>query len=195
MRSLPSALTILGLLVSTPALAGGIGVIGGGGIHSDRAYYYTQELEQGIDTQQRPNYAWGMEAALGDKDDRTQGLMRVYVNTDLPVNDPDTGDIEDPIFPPASAEPAQQSGVMMLGVQWGVLGDPDGIQLVLNSLLGSGFATKNNLEYLQAELGAGVTYAVTDSLVLTGSVAGAARFRKHFSSTENVYLGVRFMFD
>ena len=185
-------------LASLPAHAGGLGVFGVGGIHETRAYYYRDDGLQGIDNQLRPNYGFGGELVLGDKDDRVQGLARFYMLADAPTNEPDTsGESSDYeyTYPAYADEGVTQNGLMMVGVQWSLLGDPSGLQLVLNSLGGSAFATPSNLEYVQLQIDVGGTYLISDRIQPFAFVSMAGRYRKRVSLTENVFVGVRYMFD
>ncbi|MEL6348958.1 MAG: hypothetical protein AAFV53_37990 [Myxococcota bacterium] len=190
-----AALTLM--FFTTPAFAGGIGLIGQGGVHSARAYYYSESGQQGIDNQIRPNFGGGMEVLLGDSSDRIQGIIRLYANLDAPLNDPETEGIsqDEAIFPAASEVGLRTDGVCTMGVQWGLLGDPDGTQLILTSLIGSAFITRDNLEYLVAEVGIGGTYTINNQLQFFGTLNVAGRYRKRVSHTEGAFVGVRYMFD
>lgn len=186
-----------GLLFAAPAYAGGVGLMATGGIHEGSAYYYSANGVQGIDTQNRPNTGFGAEILLGDKDDRINGLMRAYINMDWPLNEPTTVGItlEEATYPAAHLEPVRADGVITMGIQWGLFGDPTGLQLIGTTMFGSAFATPDNLEYFIAELGVGGTYTLNDQLQLTGSIVGATRYRKQLSLSEGVFVGVRYLFD
>lgn len=197
MRSLP-VLGIVGLFLgSSPAFAGGVGLVTTGGIHATRAYYYKLSGEQGIDQQIRPNGGIGLEGILGDRDERIQGLMRLYVLSDAPVTDPDIGDLsaDQVVYPAASEQGATTKGLMSVGVQFGVYGDPDGFQIVVDGLLGSCFITDDSLQFLQVDVGPGVTWNATQALQLYGTVAATGRYRKGLSMGGNAYVGVRYLFD
>jgi len=160
----------LGALWSTTALAGGVGVMGTGGFHEARAYYYRDDGVQGIDTQSRPNIGIGGEALLGAKDDKIIGIMRLYYLSDFPVNDPDLSAEEtnkyEFTYPAAADQGHHNVGVMTVGVQWGVWGDPGGF-----------------------------TYALSDQLQTYANVAFSARYRKRVYMGGNMYAGIRYMFD
>ncbi len=183
---------------SQPALAGGVGFIGTAGVHTARAYYYNDEGQQGIDLQARPNMGAGLEVVLGDRDDRIQGVVRLYSLTDWPLNDPDLSK-EDPsydyTFPPESSQPKKTTGALTAGVQWGLWGDPEGLEIVAHTLVGSGFLSKDNLEFLILEPGAGATWRMNDRVQLVGTAAWTVRYRKYYSNGANVYAGVRYLFD
>ena len=78
---------------------------------------------------------------------------------------------------------------------WGLLGDPSDKQLVLTSVVGSGFITTDNTEYVMLELGAGGTYNLTETLQANATLALTVRNRKHMSFGPNMYAGVRYLFD
>lgn len=193
----PLLLASVGLFVSSSASAGGLGLMLTGGTHSDTAYFYDAEGEQGTDRQNRPNGGIGAEVVLGNDDDKIHGVTRFYLNMDAPLADPDTGDVpkDEATFPPASEQGWSTVGVMLVGVQWSLLGDPKGKELVLHSLAGTGFATINSLEYLQVDVGPGYNMMLGDRLQLSASLAATARYRKGLSVGPNVYAGIRYIFD
>ena len=190
-----SLLVLAGLALPSSAWAGGIGLLSTGGLHQARAYYYDQAGNQGIDLQNRFNYGGGFIAVLGDKDDKIQGVMRLWFMQDQSLADPNTGNTTDAVFPPASSQPPRDLGMFTAGVEWGLLGDPDGLQLTLETHIGTAFATKDATEFLLVEVGPGVTWALADHFQLFGSVTEDMRYRKRPYLSENVYLGARYMFD
>jgi hypothetical protein len=199
---LRSSLALAGALACSPLLtsaahAGGLGFFGAGGLYSGKAYYYDVEGNQGVDSQLRPNTAAGFEAILGDGDDKVQGIMRLYASFDAPLKDPDVSGEGGGTFshPDYASLTTRTVGVMTVGVQWGILGDPRGFQFGVTSLIGSGFWTQDQLEYFIAEPGAFVTYGVTDQFQLMGNVSGQVRFRKQFAYGTDAYIGVRYLFD
>lgn len=194
MRTLPLIIAALALSSST-AHAGGLGLLATGGMHTERAYYYDTDGNQGIDSQVRPNGGFGGELLLGDKDDKVIGFGRFYLLSDTPTTEPDTQGISDAVYPDAHLQGAEHMGVMTVGIQWSLWGDPSGLQVVLNSLAGSGFVTVDNLEFLLVEVGGGGTYALNERLQVYGNLAGTTRYRKTFSFGGNAYAGVRYMFD
>ena len=205
MSHLPSraaCLALLGLiplgLHSPDAHAGAIGVMGTAGLHDARAYYYRDDGEQGVDVQSRPNVGGGLEILLGDKDDKIQGLGRMYLLSDWPVNDPDLSNEDqsyDYVYPPASEQGHHNAGVMAVGIQWGLFGDPSGFQLLLTTLGGAGFATIDNLEFAMFEVGIGGAYTIADRIQPYLEVAFQGRFRKRLYTSEDAYIGVRYLFD
>ena len=189
--------TVSSLAAPGTALAGGLGVIGTGGMHTANAYYYDESLDQGIDRQTRPNAGFGVEALLGARDDRIQGLMRVYVLSDSPVTTPDIGDLDpDTVqYPDEASAGWQNKGAATMGVQWTVWGDPTAFQLNVDSMIGACFATSNSLEFLMVDVGPGVTYMLGDKIQLSATLSATVRHRKGFSYGGNLYAGARFMFD
>ena len=185
-------------LIPLSASAGGVGIITSGGVHEARAPYYRDDGEQGIDVQQRPNAGYGAEGLLGDKDDKIQGVVRLYVLSDWPLNEPDVSN-EDQSYEytwPAHEDLGiRHQGAIMVGVQWGVLGDPGGLQLTATTLVGSGFATLDNLEFFMVEPGVGVTYMLNARVQANANVAVTGRYRKRVYLGANAYASIRYMFD
>lgn len=202
MRTLTrTAAAIFGLMgASAPAYAGGIGVIGSGGIQSAKAYYYNGEGEQGVDTQFRPSTSVGGEALLGDPDDKFIGVVRLYGTWNAPVQNPEvagacdgtTNDYVCPNYDDLTTDPV---GAMTVGVQWGLLGDPRGFEFGISAMLGSAFATPDNLEYFIGEPGAYVSYTMADQYQLYANVNASVRYRKTFNVGANSYVGFRYLFD
>lgn len=186
---------LAGLALPSTALAGGVGLLTNAGFHQARAYYYNAEGDQGVDVQQRFNYGVGGIAVLGDKDDRVQGIMRMYFMQDQPLAEPNVGDTADAIFPAEHEQDWSSYGVMTAGIQWGLFGDPTALQLTLETHAGSGFASADSLEFLLVEAGPGFTWNVVDNLQAYGSVSASMRYRKRFYLAENMNLGVRYLFD
>ena len=186
------------LLLPLTASAGGVGFFASGGVHEGRAPYYRDDGLQGIDIQYRPNNAIGFEGLLGDKDDKIQGVVRLFVLNDWPLNAPDVSN-ENPDYEytwPAHEDlEIRHQGAVMVGVQWGLIGDPSGFQLTATSLVGSGFATMDNLEFLMVEPGVGVTYAINSRIQANANVAATGRYRKRLYMGANAYAGIRYMFD
>jgi hypothetical protein len=197
MGILPLALGTL--LFSADAQAGGVGLLTTAGTHQIRTYYYRDDGEQGIDNQTRPNFGVGGEAILGDKDDRIQGMMRMYVMRDLPPTAPDLSNENTTdygfTFPAEHEKAPSDIGTLQVGVQWGMWGDPSTTQIVLNSLIGSGFATTDNLEFFLAEMGGGVTHVLNETMQAHASLALNTRFRKRVYMGVSGFAGVRYMFD
>ena len=185
-------LAVLG--TSTSALAGGIGLISTAGLHQERAYYYGGNV-QAFDSQSRPNYGVGLEGIIGDKDDKIQGILQMAWVKDSPASNPDTGGAKNVVHPDYDSVDARDIGVIGLGVQWGILGDPSGGQLVINSLVGSGFITTDNTEFVKVELGVGGTWNFTEAIQGMANVNGVMRARKRLSFGPSATLGIRYLFD
>ena len=82
-----------------------------------------------------------------------------------------------------------------IGVQWGFLGDPEGLQLNAVGAVGSGFLTTDRQEFFYAELGVGGSYNVNRAMQLYVSVNGNMQFRKSPNFGFQGYGGIRYMFD
>jgi hypothetical protein len=198
MRTTQSILaTMLLLLSATPtAHAGGLGLISQFGTHQERAYYYsTGSGEQAVDSQTRTNYGTGLEGLLGDRDDKIQGLLRMSWSADSAAKAPDTDGAANVEYPAVDKQGTRHVGTLALGIQWGVLGDPSEMQLVINSLIGSGFITVDNTEYMLLETGVGGTYNFTSEIQAVANLDLIARHRKRFTFGPAINLGIRYMFD
>jgi hypothetical protein len=196
-----AAIAVLGAFALTPttADAGGVGVTLGGGVHQDRAYYYNEEGEQGIDTQLPMNTGWGGELLLGDRDNRVLGIVRGYVSRDAPLKNPDPSALgEGPgeyVFPNVEKDGHTTRGAAAVGMQWGLWGDPNGFQMIATSLIGSQFWTNDNLETATFQAGVGVTYTANERYQFAASLDATSRFRKRFQWGGDVWLSARYMFD
>jgi hypothetical protein len=195
-----AASAVAGLaMLSTPAEAGGIGVLGTGGFRQVPAYFYDAERNQGIDWQSRPSYGLGIEGVLGDKDDRILGICRFYSLWDQPTLEPDLsdeeGDTSEYVFPPAHEQSAVTVGAATIGVQWGIFGDPTGLQFVASTMAGTAFLSSDSLEFFIFEPGVGVSWTTNDRIQVFGNANWQVRFRKNFSQGGNVVAGVRYLFD
>ena len=193
--TLRTALLGTALCASTVAYGGAIGLQTSAGLHQERAYYYSQSGEQGIDNQTRPNMGVGLEAMVGDKDEKVQGLLKISWVQDSPPNKPETDGVSNAIYPDAHLQGPSHVGVLGLGIQWGVLGDPAGTQMNITSVVGSGFLTTDNTEFVMIEAGVGGTHNLTETIQLTGTTAFTMRYRKGASFGPNAYLGIRYLFD
>lgn len=204
------SLLSLALMIPAPALAGGVGIIGTGGAHSDHLYYYSSEVqtietdagteEQTIYTQEpmysqvNPNFGGGLELILGDRDDKILGMFRVYYLQDTAQRA--AGLLAEPNDYTYNLRSIPRDlGVITGGLQWGLVGDPKGLQLNLLTNLGAGFFTDDFTEFVLAEVGVGGSYMVNRHLQLHADLSGGLRFRKGFYHTENFYLGARWLFD
>ena len=200
-RKLAAAAAVFGALalVPTTADAGGVGVTLSGGFHQDRAYYYNEDGDQGIDTQLPMNSGYGGELLLGDRDDRVIGIVRGYVARDAALKNPDPKalgeDSGDYTFPDVEAAGPTVRGAASVGIQWGIWGDPNGFQLIATSLIGSQFWTIDNLETAVFQAGVGATYTVNERYQFAATVDATSRFRKRFYWGSDVWVSARYMFD
>ena len=192
--ALISSLSLVAI-ASAPARAGGLGIVATGGMHTDRAYYYNAEGQQGIDNQTQPQAGIGIEGLLGDRDDKILGIMRVYWLRDSPPNTPDTQGVEDPTYPDYESLDPRDVGVAEIGIQWGLLGAPAGLQLTLTTLVGTGFITSDSTEFFLGDVGIGGTYGVAEAIQLYANVGMNIRHRKIVSYGPAAYAGVRYLFD
>jgi len=190
-----AALSALALSMSSAAQAGAVGTLVTTGFHQERAYFYSNYGDQHTEKQMRFNSGIGFEALVGDKDEKIQGILRFLWVSDAPPATPDTGDTAGAVHPDYDALKNSNAGVLGLGVQWGVLGDPSDKQVVISSVVGSGFITKDNTEYVLVEVGAGGTYNITETIQAHGNLALTMRNRKYISFGPNLYMGVRYLFD
>ena len=194
-KTLRNLLIVPAMVTGSVGYAGAIGLQTSAGLHQDRAYFYSQSGDQGLDNQTRPNYGIGLETLLGDKDEKVQGVLKLSLVQDAPLKEPDTGDTDNALFPAAHEEGARSVGVLGLGIQWGVLGDPSGTQMTVTSVVGSGFLTTDNTEFVLLEAGVGGTHSLTETLQLAGTLAATMRYRKGASFGPSAYIGVRYLFD
>ncbi len=198
-HSLRIVLGALALTLAPEAHAGALGLMVTSGLHQERTYYYDvrDTSKGGVDSQLRPNSGFGLEAIVGDKDEKVQGILRMGMLTDSPPLEPDTGGLDErfAVYPPAHEQDARQVGTLGLGVQWGLLGDPTGSQLTISSIVGTGFITTDNTEFLMVEGGVGGTHNLTSSLQASANIMATMRYRKRASFGPNVYAGLRYLFD
>ncbi len=213
-----SLFAALVLLSSAPTHAGGVGLVGLAASHTEKVYFYDEDGAQYSDIQLRPTTGFGLEALLGDRDDRLIGLMKFYYVTDFQAKaeNVQTGNVQDPTIPldpPASngwcpmwRTPETASwcspdftfrsiGVFTAGLQWGLYGDPTGLQINLVTSLGTGAITPDSTEFLLVEIGPGIHYVLNKKYVLHAEAVGHLRYRKSVSYGGGVNLGVRYYFD
>ncbi len=186
----------IALLAATPyAEAGGFGLLGTGGMHTDRLYYY-QENAIGEYTQMEPvnqlnpNAGGGVELIVGDKDYKINGLFRLYYELDWPVVAP-SGDYTYNL----RTDEGRHVGVIDAGLQFGVIGEPEALQGVIVGLIGAGFLTSDQTEFAQAQVGIGGTYTIARHLQFHAEATGGARYRKRLYPLVSGTAGVRYLFD
>ncbi|MFZ5476284.1 MAG: hypothetical protein ACOZNI_05860 [Myxococcota bacterium] len=208
MRFLAPALVLAALPL--PAWAGGIGVIGNYGMHGDTVYpYYMKDngdFEQcDPQHQMNGNFGGGIEVVLGDRDNKILGIFRGYYIQDAAQRAPRAGgECKQPVFDDgtqpdgltyAIRETGRDVGVINAGLQFGVLGDPNNIQLTIVNTYGAGLYTNDLTEFATVELGVGGTWMAERRVQVHASVTGGLRYRKSFYPTGNAYAGVRYLFD
>jgi hypothetical protein len=197
------ALVAMGIsMAPSTADAGSFGLYGQAGMHEGKAYYYRSDGKQGVDSQFLPDAGTGFEMMLGDKDDRLIGLIRIAWRHDWTVNNPqytvsndEDGNPYTYTHPDYESVPARNDGLITVGLQWGLWGEPTGFQVTALTALTSGFWTVDNLEYFSPEVGAGVTYTIADQIQFHGTLTAAPRYRKQVYLGANTYVGVRYLFD
>jgi hypothetical protein len=190
------------MLFTTNAEAGALGIIGHGGMYEGKAYYYRSDGLQGIDSQYRPSAGLGFETLLGDKDDRLIGQLRLGWNHDWAINNPEYTETKDEngnsytyTHPDYSTSEPRNDGLISVGLQWGLWGEPTGFQVIAATSFASGFWTIDNLEYFIVEVGPGVTYTINDQYQFHSTVCFAPRYRKQMYLGMTTYAGVRYLFD
>lgn len=212
------------LLAPAPALAGGFGVLGTGGLHNEQVYFYSsrstindQAYQQLSDYEQFKVTQWlgqaggGFEFLLGDaRDDRIVGSVRVYYNADLPQRDP-VNQIDGAVVATNASSNIDQIkaenvvgayrtdvrhlGFAMVGLSWGILGDPNGLQVAAVGHVGTALVTTDHTEFFMAQVGPGITYRFNRKTQLFADAQYQARFRKRFSHATSATVGLRYLFD
>lgn len=200
MRAAPLLVLTLGMFGSAEALAGGIGVITTGGMHQELVYVYDAELNQYRVSQQRPNLGFGLQAVLGDRDDRVQGTMEFFYQMDTAplgegVLDAAKADGASGELTFALREEPRHIGLATVGVQWGLFKDPNAFQPVLITSVGAGALTNNNTEFVLLQVGPGVVWRMTEQLQLNADLTLDTRYRKAFNFGGSATVGLRFLFD
>ena len=190
------AVLIAFLALPAPAFAGGIGLVTSAGGHSDRVWSYDVDEQLPVENQLNANYGGGLEIILGDRDNKILGIFRGYYILDSPEHAPTRPDEvakEDYVY--SFREEPRGIGLINAGIQWGIAGEPSGLQFTVVSTLGAGIFTDDLTEFLTAEVGPGATWMAARQVQLALSVTGGVRYRKHFYPQGNAYLGVRYLFD
>jgi hypothetical protein len=193
-----AALTLAALLSTSPAFAGGVGVLATGGVRTDTVYWYdaNDEMAQIRQPQLLVLTGAGGEFLLGDRDDKILGVFRGYWLMVGPETDPAklTSRTDAEVVANWREEP-QHVGMGTVGVQWGFLGDPRKLQLNAVGSAGSGFLTSDHREFVQVELGLGGSYTFARSFQAHLSVVGTGMMRKTPAFGANVYGGIRYLID
>jgi len=217
---------IFTVLPATSALAGGVGVLATGGLHTEKVYFYSDHSPEGVEyndiadydqfemIQTLPNLGGGIEILLGDRDDKIMGSVRGFYLVDGAQKDPAevTDDVSNPDWvvgayrgdgnvrpgEPNAGGPAggRSLGMIMVGMSWGIIGEPGGLQLGAVGHVGTSFLTRDHTEFFIMQVGPGVTYKVARQVQLFGELQYAARFRQaQWAHSGNVMLGARYLFD
>lgn len=196
------------LAAPLPALAGGIGLVTTGGGHLDNVYGYEQNTVTGewsqkvSETQLGPNFGGGLEVVLGDRDNRTLGVFRVFYLQDAPQQP-----VDGYVLPAEGATKVSpvrdvplHNGVITGGLQWGLLGDPTALQLTVVADLGAGLFTEDLTMFITGDAGVGGTWMPDRRIQVAASLTGGGRiggvrYRGTLLPTGNAYVGVRYLFD
>ncbi len=194
------------LTLATPtAQAGGIGVLATGGFRGETLYFYdrSDDFTKYQIGETIGNFGGGIEVMLGDRDDRIVGHFRGYYMAETPEYNP--ANVTSLVAPAdvvaAWRQDIRHVGMVTVGLQFGLFGDPDRVQLVAVADIGSGFLTNDHSEFLIAEVGPGITIGfpgsegfMRDTQFWANGVF-ALRQDRGFKYGANVYTGLRYMFD
>jgi hypothetical protein len=191
--ALLGASAVLVALCPTAALAGGFGLFTTGGAHGDRTYGYNEddagEWEQTVANPLGANFGGGLEIVLGDKDNKVLGVFRGYYLQDAPQTE-----VADTTVSVVRTTPRNMAAITA-GLHFGVLGEPDALQMVIVTNVGAGIATGDLTEFVTTEAGVGATWTLARKVQLHASATGGFRYRKRFYPTTNAILGARYLFD
>lgn len=185
--------------LSTPAFAGGLGVLAHGGVRGQEVYFYdsSDNLKQYSLGQTLANFGGGLEMMIGDRDDRIIGTFKGYYVYETAERDP--GTITTLVEPENVVadwrEDPRHIGVVSVGLQIGLLGQPSDKQLVAVADIGSGFLTRDHTEYLQVQVGAGGTLSLSREIQLYGQAQYHLRSFKGLHHGAAVTIGARYLFD
>lgn len=199
--SLTAATALFGaaLLGAAPAQAGGLGIMTTGGFFTTPVYFYDagNNMAQVRQTQTIFTGGAGFDLTLGDPDDRIVGGFRGYWLVESAEQDPanNTSTVAADDVVANWRENARHVGIASVGVNIGLIGDPDRAQMITSLYVGSGFLTPDHDEFLLAELGLGATVNITPGIQAFGTAQYSLRQRKGFKHGANAVLGVRYLFD
>lgn len=200
---------VLATLSSAPAYAGGLGVLGIGGAHTERVFYYSNQSRNGatltnVDdfrqfelNQTLLNLGGGLELVLGDRDDRILGSVRAYYQADFAQQDPAeiTTEVAPDAVVAAFREEPRHLGFMMVGLSWGFLGNPNGLQFGAIGHVGGAVVTEDGSEFLAAQIGPMVTYKTSRQVQLFGDLQVQARVTRDVRPAAHLTIGARYLFD
>ncbi len=198
-------------LFSATAEAGGVGVLATGGAHTENLYYYSSvdpdgnaypsldDYDQYQTTETLPHMGGGFEFLMGDRDDKIIGVTRFYYLQDAAQIDPATGSLPPGVTPGSVVsehrDEVRHQGVGLIGLSWGLVGDPNKFQLNAVGHMGAAFITTDHTEFLSVDVGPGVSYRVARQVQVFADVTYQFRYRKGFTHSGNVFAGARYMFD
>ncbi|MEZ4236087.1 MAG: hypothetical protein R3F59_07980 [Myxococcota bacterium] len=199
------------LVLAGPAYAGGLGVLAMGGAHTEDVYFYSrvdadgnpfpslEEYDQYKVSQTLPTIGAGLDLMLGDRDDRIVGDCRFYWMMDGAQKNPalDTNAVPNPQENVVAAyrEESRQLGLALVGLSWGIVGNPDNFQLGAVGHIGSAFLTADHTEFLAFDLGPTVSYRFARQAQVFADVVYMGRYRKTFTHSGVGFVGVRYLFD
>lgn len=205
-----TAALIAFLLMPVPALAGGVAPIVTGGFHTESVAFYSSKTDGGVkipdqasypqyqQTEYIGNVGSGLELVIGDRDDLIQGVFRGFWMMDFPQYAPDKqGEVVDADSLVVSLrDNAKHMGVGTVGLQWGVVrAANDKFRFAVGVNVGAAFATQDHSEFLLAQVGGNLNYAVTRTVEVFLDVDYGLRVRKTLSHGAFGTAGVRIMFD
>lgn len=184
-------------LAPATANAGGVGALATGGVYSERVWYYDSNEVGTVTRQAIPVVGSGVDLMLGGRDDRIVGIARFY--WEMSMAEPDLTGTEGlegvPPFTFPRRDTAANAGIFAVGLQAGIVGDPEKAMLTINATVGSGFLTTDHREFVLGEVGVGGTYRLARNLEAYGNLNGHVRFRKWARIGGTGYAGVRVLFD
>ncbi len=202
------------LTLITSATAGGVGLIATTGAHTERVYYYSNaaldesgnelllyddedDYDQFSLVELIGNLGGGAELILGDRDSKISGGFRMYYQADLPQTPASEVGVEIPTANVVEAPriDTKHIGMGLVGLNFGIVGEPDNFLFGATLHAGAGFLTDDHTEFLALELGPHATYALSPEIRLAGDLVYTARYRKGFSHGANLYVGAQYLFD
>ena len=206
-----TAALIAFLLLPAPAFAGGVAPLVTGGFHTENVAYYSSQTSEGVKIPDQANYpaykqteyigdvGSGLELVIGDRDDLIQGVFRGYWMMDLPqhVPNPREGEVVDPsALVSTPRDSIKHMGIGTVGIQWGVVRAANNkFRFALGVNVGAAFASKDHTEFLLAQAGGNVNYAVTRTVEVFADVDYGLRVHKTLSHGLYATAGVRILFD
>ena len=185
------------IFLLSQAQAGGLGITTQNGLYQNKAYYYRSDGKQGFDSQMSYSTGLGVDVLLGNRSDRLQGILRLGWSRDFPASNPEFTEEEgyEYTFPEYDSLSPTDVGVTSIGLQWTLLGDPTGAQLMATTSLSSAFWTPQSTEYFLIDVGLGGSYTVQDRFQTYATINFAPRYRKSLSMGINTCIGARILFD